>query len=305
MLTARNLHARYGETVAVSGVSLDAPAGAVVGMLGPNGAGKSTTMRMLAGVINPERGEITIGHMKCADNPSACRAVTGYLPENNPLYHEFTVAEHLILSAGLKGLEGEAAAMSIAKAVADCGLASVLSRRTGELSKGFRQRTGLAAALLGDPKVLLLDEPTSGLDPNQAAEVRALIKALSPGKAIILSTHLLAEAQTCCDSLVIIHKGKVAASGTLADLNREAAGSTVTLKLQAYITLETLKDKLRGMGEISAQTTDGETTASIIPPSGKDIRRDVSAIAAREGWPLLEIRQEQQSLEDYFRRLTL
>lgn len=304
MLSAKELHARYGDVTALDGVSLEANTGTVVGLLGPNGAGKSTTMRILAGAMTPEKGSVSIGREDCETHPEACRALVGYLPENNPLYQEFTVAEHLFISASMKGMDPESAAADIAKNVSDCGLGEVLSRKTRELSKGFRQRVGLAAALLGDPRVLLLDEPTSGLDPNQAMEVRALIRAISPGRAIILSTHLLAEAQACCDRLVIINRGKVAAEGTPEELTGKASSGTVKLRLEAKLQPEALMDKLRNFGEVSVENAGTEILVAVTPPSGGDIRREVAETAAREGWPVLEIAQERQSLEDYFRRLT-
>lgn len=304
MLSARNLYARYGDIVAVDGVSLEARAGEVVGLLGPNGAGKSTTMRMLSGALTPERGSVLIGREDCASAASSCRARTGYLPENNPLYHEFTVAEHLLISASLKGLDVETAASAISQNAADCGLVEILSRKTGELSKGFRQRVGLAAALLGDPRVLLLDEPTSGLDPNQAAEVRTLIRKLSPGRAIILSTHLLAEAQSCCDRLVIIHRGRIVIDGTPEELTGKAPSGMIRLRLEAKLSPETIREKLAGAGEVSVENSGPEMLVTVTPPSGRDIRREVAETASREGWPVLELAQERQSLEDYFRRLT-
>src|SRR6516162_2216540 len=211
MISIEGLSKSYGATQALRGVSFEVPRGQVVGFLGPNGAGKTTTMRILAGYASPTSGSAKVGGIDVVLDPIASRRMIGYLPENNPLYEEMMVLDFLHFVARVRGVAAGEERERIKNAVERCGLKSVISRDIGQLSKGFRQRVGLAQAILHDPDLLILDEPTSGLDPNQIAEIRHLIKELGREKTVILSTHILSEVQSTCGRVLIINEGKLVA----------------------------------------------------------------------------------------------
>ncbi|TPW19924.1 MAG: antibiotic transport system ATP-binding protein, partial [Elusimicrobia bacterium] len=233
MIEALELSKSYGGLRAVDGVTFTAERGSVLGFLGPNGAGKSTTMRMLAGTLAPSGGTARLGGRDVRTDGLAVRALVGYLPENNPLYEEMETADYLEWCAAARGFSGARLAERVKSSVAACGLGEALGRPLGVLSKGTRQRVGLAAAIVHDPPILILDEPTSGLDPNQAREVRALIGTLKAEKAVLLSTHILSEVEAVCDRAVILAKGRIAASGTLAELSRLGGPPRVRVTLAA------------------------------------------------------------------------
>ncbi len=208
---------KFGATYAVRELSLSVARGEILGFLGPNGAGKTTTMRLITGYLAPDRGSIKVGSYRVAENPLAVKRMIGYLPEDNPLYPFFRVGEYLQFIAGVRGVEKGTAFDEL---VARCGLKEVWRQNINTLSKGYRQRVGLAAALLHDPALLILDEPTSGLDPNQILEIRQLIKELGEKKTVILSTHILSEVEATCSRIVIINRGRLVAEGTLKELTR-------------------------------------------------------------------------------------
>ena len=211
---------RYGPVTAVDGISFEVAAGQVVGFLGPNGAGKTTTLRILAGCLRPTSGKVAVAGQDAAADAVDSRALIGYLPENNPLYEDMEVCEYLRWCAGARGLSAADTSRAIARAVERCGLSEVAGRAIGELSKGYRQRVGLAAAIVHDPPVLLLDEPTAGLDPNQAVEIRRLIVELGREKAVLFSSHILPEVKAACSRALVIHKGKIAAEVPQEELER-------------------------------------------------------------------------------------
>lgn len=218
MIHVSNLTKYYGDYVAIRDVSFDVPQGQVVGFLGPNGAGKSTTMRILAGYLTATSGQATIAGLDVFWNPVEVRRKIGYLPENCPLYPEMRVTEYLTYRAGIKGLHGRDARLAVERVLERCWLREVRRQLIGTLSKGYRQRVGLADALVHDPPVLILDEPTAGLDPTQIRETRGLIRDLGQQHTVLLSTHILSEVEMTCDQAIIIHRGQVAAAGPLADL---------------------------------------------------------------------------------------
>ena len=218
MINVDNLSKFYGSVEAVRGISFDVQEGEIIGFLGPNGAGKSTTMKILTGYMPASSGSAHIAGFDVSQDPLNVQKNLGYLPENNPLYPEMTVKAYLDYSASIKGLTGLEKNRSIGSVIEKCGLANVESRVIGHLSKGYRQRVGLAQALVNDPPVMLLDEPTSGLDPAQIVEIRNLIKDLKGNRTIMLSTHILPEVNMVCDRVVIIHQGRLAASGELDSL---------------------------------------------------------------------------------------
>jgi ABC-2 type transport system ATP-binding protein len=221
MIEVRNLTKYYGDYAAVRDVSFEVPKGQVVGFLGPNGAGKSTTMRILAGFLTATSGQARIDGVDVFWDPVAVRRRIGYMPENCPLYPEMRVREYLLFRAGIKGLHGRPAKQRVEYVLGRCWLTDVYRQLIGTLSKGYRQRVGLADTLLANPPVLILDEPTSGLDPSQIRETRGLIKELGQEHTILLSTHILSEVELTCENIIIIDRGEVAATGNLAELRRK------------------------------------------------------------------------------------
>ncbi|MFA5161778.1 MAG: ATP-binding cassette domain-containing protein [Elusimicrobiales bacterium] len=303
MIKAEKLHRRYGAAVAVSEASFEIGQGEVVGFLGPNGAGKTTTLRMLAGILSPTSGRAAIAGIDVEENPSATRAKTGYLPENNPLYEEMEVSAFLEWSGQMRGMSGGALENAVSSAVARCALKSVIGKDIGELSKGYRQRVGLAGAILHNPPVLLLDEPTSGLDPNQALEVRGLINELRRETTIMLSTHILSEAQSMCDRVIIIDKGRIAADGKAAELAAASGADTLILTLEKTDP-QPVCAAITALGASSCghEEKAGEAVFSI--RAGEDLRARVFAEAVKNGWKLLGLERKTASLEDVFRSLT-
>jgi len=218
MISVRNLTKYYGAYAAVRDVSFDVPRNKVVGFLGPNGAGKSTTMRILAGFLTATSGSATVDGVDVFWNPVEVRRRIGYMPESCPLYPDMTVDEYLTYRAGIKGMHGRPARLAVERCTDRCWLSNVRTQLTGTLSKGYRQRVGLADVLLADPPVLILDEPTAGLDPTQIRETRQLIRDLGKQHTVLFSTHILSEVEAACDRAIIINRGQVAAAGSLADL---------------------------------------------------------------------------------------
>ena len=310
MIRAENLVRKYGNTVAVDGISFEISPREVVGFLGPNGAGKTTTLKVLTGCLYPSAGKVSVADMDISERPLDCRRSIGYLPENNPLYEEMETAEYLEWCARVRGVGPARRSTAVKAAIGRCGLASVVGREIGRLSKGFRQRVGLAAAILHDPPILLLDEPTSGLDPNQAAEVRGLIAELGKEKTVLLSSHILSEVKASCDRVIIIHKGRIAAQGTLAELEAGASrGQRVRLLLREGPEADAAAQALGavpGVSAVAQETVDGERSFTISASVGEaDLRAAVFELAARERWPLLELYGEGASLEEVFRELTI
>ncbi len=217
-IQVRNLTKLYGQQKAVDDISFSVQEGEIVGFLGPNGAGKSTTMKVIAGFLPPTSGTVKVAGANVADHPMAVKSNTGYLPEHNPLYHDMYVHEYLAFMAGICGLKSSQRKERIAEMVQLCGLTLEQNKKIGMLSKGYRQRVGLAQSLIHDPKVLVLDEPTSGLDPNQLMEIRKLIKAVSKDKTVLFSTHILQEVVALCDRVIVINRGKIVADDRLDSL---------------------------------------------------------------------------------------
>jgi ABC-2 type transport system ATP-binding protein len=305
MIKVERLTRRFGAVLAVDEVSFEVPTGALVGFLGPNGAGKTTTLRALAGTLLPDSGRVIVTGIDAATDPLGARRAVGYMPENNPLYEEAEVGAHLEWVARTRGLRGEDAARRVKTAVERCGLGDLVGRPLGSLSKGQRQRAGLAAAILPDPPVLLLDEPTSGLDPNQAAEVRALIRELKASKTVLLSTHLMSEASEICDRVIIVSRGRIAAEGRPGELGAGAMRLRVTLAGSgdgdaAAAALRALP----GARAASARREGEDWVVSLEAEPGADLRAAAFAAAQRGGWPLLELSRERTDLEEAFRSLT-
>jgi ABC-2 type transport system ATP-binding protein len=318
MIEVQGLTRRYGEFTAVEDVSFSIGSGQILGMLGPNGAGKTTTIRMITGFLPPTAGRVNIAGIDLEQKPVEARRQIGYLPETVALYPEMRVREYLGYRARLEGLRGRAAAAAIERAIERCLLADVRNQIIGTLSKGYRQRVGLATAILHDPAVLILDEPTVGLDPKQIIAIRDLIRELGLERTLLLSTHILPEVELLCQRVVIIDRGRIIAQGTPESLRQQWLGRTavtVTLKQAAPDAAERLRaiDGVVAVTPAAAAAGVGagpgaaDATAarfSLECADGRDPREAVFRLAVERGWVLLELAQTKASLEDIFVRLT-
>ncbi len=309
MIKVENLTKEYGTNRAVDQVSFRVHRGEVLGFLGPNGAGKSTTMKILTCFLAPTAGSAAVAGFDVFDQSLDVRRHVGYLPEDTPLYRDMTVLEHLEFSAHMHGMAGDKVQGRIKEIGGRCGLSEVAGKLVGELSKGYRQRVGLAQAMLHDPDILILDEPTSGLDPNQIAEIRALIKEVGKEKTVILSTHILPEVQATCSRMLIISGGKLVADGTPDELRAREKATRYRLVIEAEATpAAAAKDKIAALAGVSqCQAVPGENgahTFAIDGPGASDLRRSLYRVAVDNKWGLLELTRQAASLEDVFHNLT-
>ncbi len=306
LLALDRVSKRFGGIKAVEQVSFQVDRGQVVGFLGPNGAGKSTTMRMITQFIEPDAGSIRLDGVLLEEAGREAKRRIGYLPENNPLYPEMLVSEYLDFVGRLRDLDGPSRQSAIDEAVAATGLEPVFHRPIGELSKGFRQRVGLAAAILHRPDLLILDEPTEGLDPNQRVEIRHLIAHLGRERTVLLSTHVLPEVQFTCSRLLIINGGSIVADGPVDQLVTRAKGVARIAVEAAGIGVADRLAALPGVGGVEANdATDGRVRVTVTTNSADDLRPRIFELAKAEQWTLFELHQEAGSLEDLFRELTI
>ncbi len=307
MIKVSKLTKNYDETVAVDNISFEVKHGEILGFLGPNGAGKTTTMKVLTCFMPPTSGDVTIAGMNVMEDSLSIRQQIGYLPEQNPLYQDMDVVDYLRFVAELRGIPKEQHDSRLRRMMDVCGLEKVISRSIGELSKGYRQRVGLAQAMIHDPQILILDEPTSGLDPNQIVEIRNLIKEIGKEKTVILSTHILSEVQATCDRAIIIDQGKIVADGTLQDLQAAFHGMeriTIEIKAPQNGCAEKLRT-IENVKQVNEGTPDGEIKCFTIEiEKGQDLREQIFDLTVKEGWKLLELHREVTTLEDVFRQLT-
>ena len=307
MIEVQRLTKRYGPVTAVDDVSFRAERGEILGFLGPNGAGKTTTMRILTGYMPPTEGKAVVAGYDVQEQPIEAKRRTGYLPETPPLYPDMTVRDYLDFCARIKGVPGGERTTRVKNAMARTRIADVSHRHCGKLSKGYRQRVGLAQALLYNPDVLILDEPTAGLDPKQIIETRQLIKELGGDHTIILSTHILPEVSQTCNRIVIINKGRVVAVDTPDNLTARLRG-TETMFLQVDASGANPEDALTGIAGVRhvrvAETRGAVTALEIESEAGRDVRRDLAATVVNRGWGLLELRPMRMSLEEIFLHLT-
>lgn len=310
-ITVRNLTKLYGDQKAIDGISFDVKTGEILGFLGPNGAGKTTTMKIITCYMPPNAGTVEVDGLNIEEHALEVRRKIGYLPENNPLYHDMNVLEYLEYAAQLHGMNGKQIPHRIKEMVHVCGLESVRHKDIGELSKGFRQRVGLAQAMIHDPDVLILDEPTSGLDPNQIVEIRNLIKQLGRAKTVILSTHILPEVQATCDRVLIINEGKIVADGTPEQLQQEFRGAeslTLELRTNSADPLQHVSPKLRslpGVGSVELLSQHNGTARFMLHvEKGADVRESTFRMAVAEGWVILEMHRKATTLEEVFHKLT-
>src|SRR5256885_1526601 len=306
LLSLNGVSKRFAGVTAVDQVSFAVDRGQVVGFLGPNGAGKTTTMRLITQFYEPDEGAITLDGTPLAVAAREAKRRIGYLAENNPLYEEMLVADSLAFIADLRELGGASRARSLDEAVTARGIDGVFYRPIGELSKGYRQRVGLAQAILHRPDLLVLDEPTEGLDPNQRVEIRRLIGALGKDRTVILSTHVLSEVQQTCSRLLIISRGKIVADGPVDQLIATAAGAVeIAVEASGAGVAEAL-GKLPGVRRVTpaAVPVDGRVAVTLTVDSARDLRPEIFALAQARGWTLYELHRQAGTLEDLFQQLT-
>jgi ABC-2 type transport system ATP-binding protein len=302
-----NLSKRYGPQRAVDNISFEVKAGEILGFLGPNGAGKSTTMKMITGYLSVGDGTIFIGGKKLQESGDEIKRHIGYLQENNPLYLDMPVIEYLGFCAALQGVEKGLIKERIRKMVSVCGLNAEKHKKIGELSKGYRQRVGLAQALIHDPEILVLDEPTTGLDPNQIVEIRKLIREIGKEKTVILSTHILPEVEATCDRILIINKGRIVADGTSETLRKQATGTElIKVRIEDAPAADIQKALQLLTNVAKVELTDvAMNRFEIQSKSGLSSTRAVFKLCAEKNWVITEMIPLETRLEDVFRNLTM
>lgn len=298
---------RFGETVAVDAATFSIDRGEVVGFLGPNGAGKTTTMRLLTQYLEPDAGEITIDGLAIADHAVELRRRIGYLPETNPLYRDMLAGEYISFMGRLRGMGRDEIRARTDDVVAETGIEAVYYRPINQLSKGYRQRVGLAQAILSEPEILILDEPTEGLDPNQRVEIRSLIRDVGTDRTVLLSTHVMQEVRKTCSRVVIINRGRIVADGSVDELVAGHGGARILVELEAPP--DAALDALAGLASTARaeplEEGDGRARFAVEGAAGQDPRPDIFRLAAAREWPLWELHLAQASLEDLFRQLTV
>jgi ABC-2 type transport system ATP-binding protein len=308
LIEARNLRKRFGEIVAVDGISLQVARGEVLGFLGPNGAGKSTTMKMITGFLEPDAGSVRIGGLDMFEKPKAAKAALGYLPEGAPAYGDMTSRAFLGFIAAIRGFDREEAGKRVGLAVEKAGLGSVLEQKIDTLSKGFKRRVAIAQAILHDPQVLIMDEPTDGLDPNQKHQVRRLIGEMAKEKAIIVSTHILEEVEAVCSRAIIINRGRIVADGTAEDLMRRLPHhGAIAIRVRAE-RAKAVTTALAGFSGLAAVETVSSANGSVqlraVPKNGAAIASDLAAFIRQKSIEVDELYVERGNLDDVFRKIT-
>jgi ABC-2 type transport system ATP-binding protein len=310
MIKVEGLTKRYARHVAVDNISFEVAKGEIVGFLGPNGAGKTTTMRVLTCFLPPTSGKASVAGFDVLENPHEVKKRIGYLPETPPLYPEMEVIEYLTFVARLKGIPGPEVAKRSDEAAGRCALGDVKHKLIGKLSKGYRQRVGLAQAIIHNPDVLILDEPTSGLDPKQIIETRELIASLSGDHTIILSTHILSEVEHSCQKVLIINRGRIVASESVTGLTNKMRGSdAVSIEVQAErlnpADVRQRFEQIAGVSRVEVKDVEGSRAVLEVESlAGESVRAELARSVVNAGWNLLEMRGINMSLEDIFLQLT-
>jgi ABC-2 type transport system ATP-binding protein len=302
-----NLSKQYGYQKAVDGISFEVKTGEVLGFLGPNGAGKSTTMKMITGYLSIGGGDVRLGGKSVLAHGDELKRHIGYLPENNPLYLDMPIIDYLHYCAALQGMDKNDIGRRTREMIQVCGLNAEKHKKIGELSKGYRQRVGLAQAMIHDPEILVLDEPTSGLDPNQIVEIRKLIRELGKAKTVVLSTHILPEVEATCDRILIINKGRIVADGTAEHLRKQATGQEIVKlriedgqpdsiihELRKLKSIDTVELVDKNLNRFEVQSTTGLSS-----------KREIFNMCVQKGWVLSELIPMETRLEDVFRNLTM
>lgn len=298
----------YGAQRAVDNVSFKVKTGEILGFLGPNGAGKTTTMKAITCFLAPNEGDVTVDGVSIHDNPESIKKKIGYLPESTPLYRNMPVIDYLTFVAELHGIPKENIKSRILEMVNVCGLQSEKHKKINELSKGYRQRVGLAQALIHDPEILVLDEPTEGLDPNQIVEIRELIRKIGKEKTVILSSHILAEVEATCDRILIINNGKIVADSTAAELRKQAQGEEIIkITVEGAPASAEVFNALHEITSVSSVDTvsKGENTFLVHSKPNMSSRKDIFSMCVDKGWYLTELTPTETKLEDVFRELTM
>lgn len=305
MIEVQGLTKKYGDVLAVDDVSFSVSKGEIVGFLGPNGAGKSTTMKVLTGYLAPTGGTASINGHDIIDEPLRARSAVGYLPESTALYEEMGVVDYLRYMGRMQGVPASQVQGRIDYVIATCGLGTMAHKDISQLSKGYHQRVGLAQALLNDPPVLILDEPTSGLDPAQIVEIRALIRRIAEEKAILLSTHILPEAQNTCSRILIISNGKLVGEGTSDELLHMVRGNEeYHIRLLGGDGMLRKLEDLKGVISVSGDMQGRELACTMTAENGIDLRERIFDLAVSNNCKLLELSHRSTSLEDVFLQLT-
>jgi ABC-2 type transport system ATP-binding protein len=303
MIKLSGVTKNFGNLRAVDRLSFEVKKGEIVGLLGPNGAGKSTTMRMVAGYLAPDSGDVVVDDVDVMANPQVAQARIGYMPENNPLYKDMLVRELLDYGAGLRMIERGERKAAITFAIEATNIADVYNRPIGELSKGYKQRVGLAMALMHKPSVLILDEPTEGLDPNQRAEIRVLIKKLAKEHTIVISTHVMQEVEAMCSRILLINKGRLVADGSAAKLAKQAnVGGRLVVELEGSGVVTTMKKLFLGRVEVVGENQKRVTFK--IDNEGGEVQPALSKQIAEKKWVVWQVAKEQKRLEEVFSELT-
>lgn len=303
MIQVDKISKSFGSIKAVDDLSFQIKEGEIVGLLGPNGAGKTTTMRLVTGYLSPDRGTITVNTTNVAVDPLEVQKTIGYLPENNPLYKDMLVYELLDFIAALRNLRGKEKKEGIDFAVDATKIGDVFFRPIGELSKGYKQRVGMATALLHRPNILILDEPTEGLDPNQRTEMRSLIKQLSKHHTIVISTHVMQEVEAVCNRILIINRGKLVADGTPDTLRKKQKGGLVA-SIEGVGVLTAL-EKMAAVAAVEKLKSDGKRVdVRLISKPKSKIQPELTKLAGEKKWTIWSMNEERQHLEDVFAELT-
>jgi ABC-2 type transport system ATP-binding protein len=297
-IEVKGLLKQYGEQKAVNQISFTVNKGEIVGFLGPNGAGKSTTMKMITGYLEPDAGDITVSGIDVKKDPLAAKKKVGYLPESNALYYDMYIREYLGFIADVHELKNKKE--KVEEVIQLTGLTPESKKRIGHLSKGYKQRVGLAAALLHDPEVLILDEPTSGLDPNQIIEIRNVIKEQGRNKLVLFSSHILQEVEAICDRVIIINKGKIVADDSLQNLQQRSTLNIVRVRFKEALEAEWIK-RLQGVKSVNKIDTHNWTIETEEPDT---VRKELKKLEAENDLDIVSLQSESQSLEEVFRSLT-
>ncbi|MEQ9304084.1 MAG: ATP-binding cassette domain-containing protein [Marinoscillum sp.] len=304
-IVVENLTKKYGEQKAVNDISFEIKTGEVVGFLGPNGAGKSTTMKIITCFMAPSSGDVRLDSDSIHENPESIKRKIGYLPENNPLYYDMPIVEYLRFTAEIQGVPKQRIPGRIAEMIDRCGLDREKHKNIGELSKGYRQRVGLAQAMIHDPEVLVLDEPTTGLDPNQIVEIRKLIKDLGKEKTVILSSHILSEVEATCDRILIINRGRIVADGTSETLRSQSQGQEIlTINIEAAA--DEVEKSVRNLASVEKVAgVDGKPGwFSVQSKPEASSRKEIFDLCVKNKWYLMEMSGYETRLEDVFQKLT-
>lgn len=308
MIQVENLTKFYNDLCAVDSINLKIEKGEIVGILGPNGAGKTTMLRMLTGYFKPSSGTITVNDLSIEKNLLPIKKTLGYLPESAPLYKEMIVFDYLALIASIRGIKKRKRFTHIKKISTLCSLEQIMHKTINELSKGLKQRVGIAHAMINDPEILILDEPTSGLDPNQIIEIRKIIRKIGKEKTVILSTHILSEAEATCDRIIIINKGKIVADDKTENLKKHNKGERIinlSLINAEFNDVDDLLSKIKGVNSVALINKKQQLNIALECSDKKELRQEIYQNIKKTDWILTEFHQKTKNLETIFRELTM